>query len=214
MWGLLGDHVRWILIDRAAWSAMESRAARRPVGSRTAAEPARAASCGAARLQAASETLRTLAVVALGGHADKGQPGDAKVRSRANRRNAPRASQPTGEEAVRLSRRASPHPPPALFRAHRCSMGAKLMHGGRRLPERAEDKANTLRERAQEAEDWASTNKASTHSIAAHAVVTLIEATGQSLICSRHRPGTCCYRPSSRMTRRSYSQRSLIHIHC
>lgn len=40
MWGSSGDQVRLILIDRAAWSAMESRAARRPVGSRTAAEPA------------------------------------------------------------------------------------------------------------------------------------------------------------------------------
>ena len=133
-----------------------------------------------------------------GRHADEGQPGDAKVRSRANRRNAPRAPQPTGEEAVRLSRRACAHPPPALLRAHRRSMGAKLMHGGRRLSECAKDKANTLRERAQEAEDRPSTNKASTHSVAAHTVVTLIEATGQSLVCSRHRPGTCRYRRSSR----------------
>ena len=44
-----------------------------------------------------------------GRHADEGQPGDAKVRSRANRCNAPRAPQPTGEEAVRLSRRACAH---------------------------------------------------------------------------------------------------------
>ena len=80
-------------------------------------------------------------------------------------------------------------------------MGAKLMHGGRRLSECAEDKANTLRERAREAEDRASTNKASTHSVAAHTMVTLIEATGQSLVCSRHRPGTCRYRRSSRAAR-------------
>ena len=125
------------------------------------------------------------------------------VRSCANRRNAPRSPQPTGEEAVRLSRRACAHPPPALLRAHRRSMGAKLMHGGRRLSECAKDKANTLRERAQEAEDRPSTNKASTHSVAAHTVVTLIEATGQSLVCSRHRPGTCRYRAQLAVRRAS-----------
>ena len=132
------------------------------------------------------------------------------MRSRANRRNAPRAPQPTGEEAVRLSRRACAHPPPALLRAHRRSMGAKLMHGGRRLSECAKDKANTLRERAQEAEDRPSTNKASTHSVAAHTVVTLIEATGQSLVCSRHRPGTCRYRRSSRAACRTMPRCALV----
>ena len=77
------------------------------------------------------------------------------------------------------------------------------MHRGRRLSECAKDKANTLRERAQEAEDRPSTNKASTHSVAAHTVVTLIEATGQSLVCNRHRPGTCRYCRRSRAARLS-----------
>ena len=81
-----------------------------------------------------------------GGHANKGEPGDAEVGSCTHSSDAPRATQPSRQERASLSLSAGTHPPPRLLRASRSSMGAERVDRWRRLTKGTKGEADALGE--------------------------------------------------------------------